>query len=537
MEEVAGINIESNFGEQELTKEEIVAEIIKCRKDPLYYILKYCKISHPMKGFIPFEMYDFQKDLVVKIKDNRFVVVLKARQLGITTIAEAYALWLASFHTSKKIFIVANVGSTATNFISGVKEIIDHLPDFIKPKLNTNNRQSIEFNNGSKIKATSTTKYAGKSEAVSLLVFDEAAIIPNAKEIWTSASPTIATGGSVLVISTPKGVGNWFHQTYVDAEAGLNEFVPVKIMWNLHPDRDEIWHQTELKKLGEQMFAQEHGCDFLKSGNTVINPDDLDWYKKENHIVDPFQKTNFDNNLWIWKYPDYSKHYMVCADVARGDGADFSAFQVISVEDMEQVAEYKAKVPTDIYGHILVELATKYNNALLICENNSVSWATIQKIMELGYQNLYWSSKDILYIDPINWGVPDKDKIPGFTMGERYRPLIINKLEEVIRTHLFIFHSVRLFNELSTFVFDERSKKPTASQGFHDDLIIAAAMAMFVRSTSMRLLEATLSAYQQMPILFSKETTPMPMSSIGYRKQAQNPFIQNGQNIDWVARG
>lgn len=521
------------MNEEELSKEQIVEEIVKCRKDPVYYITTYCKISHPMKGFIPFTLYDFQKEFVQDIKENRYVIVLKSRQLGISTVVAAYALWLASFHTAKKIVVIANKGEVATNFINNVKDILNNLPDFITPKAKIKNRQSLEFTNGSKIKATATTKSAGRSEAVSLLVLDEAAEIMHAEEIWTAASPTLATGGSAIVIATPKGVGNWFHKTYIDAEAGVNKFKPVKFPWNLHPDRDKAWYDSEIKQLGTVKFAQEHGCDFLKSGNTVIPIEELEWYKTEKHIIEPFQKTNFDNNLWIWKYPDYGKNYIVCADVARGDSADYSTAQVICTEDMEQVAEYKGKIPTDIFGHLLVELGVKYKNALLIIENGTIGWATIQKVQELNYPNLYWSSKNVAYIDPIHWGTPDRDKVPGFTTGPRSRPLVINKIQEAIRTHSLIFHSERLFEEFKTFVYDEKTDEARAQRGYNDDLIMAIGIGVFVRATSLKIIENTQMAYKSMPVLFSNSRTEFNTNP-ALQINKNNPYVQDGENISWV---
>jgi len=516
-----------------LTQDQQIEEIIKCRRDPTYYIENYCKVKNPIQGIIPFKLYEFQRDLILNhLNKNRFNIILKSRQMGISTIHAAYAVWLASFFTAKTVLIIANKGEVATNFINIVKTAIEYVPDFIKPKIRVYNRQSIEFANGSLIKATSTTRDAGKSEAVSLLIFDEAAIIPHAKEVWTAASPTLATGGGAVVLSTPKGVSNWFHEEWSKAVQGLNEFVPITLPWNLHPDRNEQWKEIELRKIGETLFAQEYGCDFLRSGNTVIDQNSLLWYKTEGHIVDPFQKTNFDNNLWIWKYPDYTKHYLISADVARGDGADYSTAQVICIEDMEQVAEYKGKIPTDIFGHLLVELGTKYNTASLIPENNSIGWGTIQKILELNYSNLYWSSKNMILMNPDDWGTPDGNKVPGIFTGTQ-RKYIFEKLEEAIRNHIITIHSVRLYEELTTFIY--KDGKPQAGEGYNDDLVLAMAIGIYARQTSMKLLENRSKAYDNMPVLFDNKRTEFAMAFD--RSTKANPFMQGNEDISWIIRG
>ncbi len=518
---------------ENITQDQIVEEIVRCRKDVCYYIENYCKISTTIQGFVPFKLYDFQRDFLNNdVTKFRFNIVLKGRQLGITTIMATYSTWLASFFTARKILVIANKGEVATNFINVVKIIIENVPEFIRPKIKVNNRQSLEFVNGSVIKATSTTKDAGRSEAVSLLVLDEASIIPNVRQLWSAAYPTLSTGGAAVVVATARGVGNWFHEEWSKAVQGLNEFHPVKIPWNLHPDRNEKWGEEERKRIGPTLFSQEHACSFLSSGNTVIDQESLLWYKTEGHIIDPFQKTNFDNNLWIWKYPDYTKHYLVSADISRGDGADYSTAQVICIEDMEQVAEYKGKIPTDLFGHLLVELGTKYNMAALIPENNSIGWGTIQKIMELNYSNLYWSSKSMILMNPNDWGAPDGNKVPGIFTGPQ-RKYIFEKLEETLRNHNIIIHSIRLYEELTTFIY--KNGRPQAAENYNDDLVLALAIGIFARQTSMKLLENRADAYNMMPMYFDNQQKEFALSF--NRMVKNNPYIVGNEDISWIVRG
>lgn len=254
---------------QEISREQIVEEITKCRKDIVYFIENYCRIIHPTDGLVLFKMFDFQKQIVAETLENRFIVVLKGRQLGVTTLYAAIAAHLAIFHNAKRILIIANKGENATNFIDCVKVIIEGLPQFLRPKIKVDNRQSIKFINDSFIKASSTTRDAGRSEAVSLLIVDEGAAIPRAKEIWTAAYPTLSTGGKAVVLSTPKGVGNWFHETYSRSRQGLNEFHNITVPWNMHPERDEEWKRSQIANMGEVMFSQEHDCIFGDSLVTV----------------------------------------------------------------------------------------------------------------------------------------------------------------------------------------------------------------------------------------------------------------------------
>lgn len=187
-----------------LSKKEIVAEILKCGKDPVYFIDNYARISHPIEGLIPFKTYPYQADLLQDFNDYRFNVILKARQLGISTIAAGYIVWLMLFHRDKNILVMATKFKTASNLVKKVKAIMKNLPQWIViSEISIDNRSSFELSNGSQIQAASTSGDAGRSEALSLLVIDEAAHVENLSELWAGLYPTISTGGRVIALSTP----------------------------------------------------------------------------------------------------------------------------------------------------------------------------------------------------------------------------------------------------------------------------------------------------------------------------------------------
>ena len=181
---------------QYLSKKELVRELVKCGKDPVYFIDNYCKIAHPQRGQIPFKTWDFQKDLLQKFNDYRNNVILKSRQMGISTVTAAYVSWMMLFHRDKNILVIATKFSTAANLVKKVKAMIKLLPPWFDQiaKIAIDNRSSFVLSNGSEIKATSTSADAGRSEALSLLVIDEAAHIEGFSELWTALQPTMAAG-------------------------------------------------------------------------------------------------------------------------------------------------------------------------------------------------------------------------------------------------------------------------------------------------------------------------------------------------------
>ncbi len=304
-------------------KTAIKREYVKCVEAPQHFMRKYCTIQHPKRGKMKFDLYDYQDDMVNQFKSHRYNIILKSRQLGISTLSAGYALWMMLFNADKNILVIAKDKDTAKNLVTKVRVMYHNLPQWLKTKLDEDNKLSLRFSNGSQIKAVAATAEAGRSEALSLLVLDEAAFIEHANSIWTAAQQTLATGGDCITLSTPNGVGNWFHRQWVEAVDGVNGFNTIKLHWTVHPERDEVWRKDQDRVLGPSQAAQECDADFLTSGQSVVDPQILQWYK-ENQVKEPVEKSGFDRNLWIWEYPNYSKDYIVVADVARGDGTDFS---------------------------------------------------------------------------------------------------------------------------------------------------------------------------------------------------------------------
>ena len=219
-------------------KEVIKKEYVKCAQDPVYFLKKYCYIQHPMKGKIPFHTWDFQEKTLRDFHEHRYNVILKARQLGLSTLTAGYTLWMMTFHQDKNVLVIATKQDTAKNLVTKIRVMHANLPSWVKQQCVEDNKLSLRYANGSQVKAISSKEDAGRSEALSLLILDEAAFIDKIDEIWTAAQQTLSTGGSCIALSTPNGVGNWFHKTWVGAEEGTNQFNWIKLHWTVHPDRD-----------------------------------------------------------------------------------------------------------------------------------------------------------------------------------------------------------------------------------------------------------------------------------------------------------
>jgi hypothetical protein len=474
-------------------------EIIKCGRDPVYFVRTYVKIKHPVRGLIPFKLFDYQEQLIRDYKENRFNVILKARQLGISEVTAAYACWLMLFHKEKNIIVMASKLETAKNIIRKVITSFKKLPKWLLlADVVTDNKLSVELSNGSRIAAIATSEDAGRSEAVSFLIIDEAAFVPRFDELWTGLYSTVAAGGSAAVLSTPNGVGNKFHEICSDAEESRNEFKFHRFMWWLHPDRavgiqDDVerpgfktspWFKNEIAaaNMSPRDVAQELECNFNASGDTVVAPQYLRWMESCTTI--PQEMKNWDRNLHVFQQPRDNAKYLISADVARGDGKDNSAFHVFDIASMTQVAEYYGKTPLEEFAALLCDTGHEYGTAILAVENTAIGMACLEHIKIKAYENVYYSRRgDQRPGDVVNtyWGTTEDDLVPGFTTSQKNRSLMISKLEEYIRNRNIYFYSKRLVEELRTFIWN--NGRPEAMKTKNDDLVMAAAIGIWLRDT------------------------------------------------------
>lgn len=548
-----------------MNKQTLRNEIVACGRNPLYFINKYVRIKHPKKGLIPFKTFDYQDALVTDYQQSRFNIILKARQLGISEITAAYATWLMLFHRDKNILVMASKAETAKNIIKKVATALKKLPKWlVLADVTTDNKFSIELSNGSQIKAIATSEDAGRSEALSLLIIDEAAFVPRFEELWTGLYPTVSAGGNVIVLSTPNGVGNKFHQLYVDAEQGTNEFKASRLMWWVHPERisdleddperpgfkTSSWFRNEVKStnMSPRDVAQELECNFNASGDTVISGDFLERMTKG--LLHPETMQHWDRNLFVWWPARPEKKYFITADVARGDGRDHSAAHVWDMSTMEQCAEYYGKIPVEEFAKLLIDLGHTYNTALLVVENTAIGLACLEHVRLLGYECVYYSRKgDTKAGETVNtqWGTVEDDLVIGFTMSPKVRPLVCAKLEEYVRNESMLFRSQRSIEELRTFIWN--NGRAEAMRGYNDDLVIAAAIGAWIRDTYLSPRYLTAEVQKKLVNSISTEKTVntdidgaskdpkyVSQKTMGTFVKSKNPHeirIRNGARVDF----
>ena len=285
-----------------------------------------------------------------------------------------------------------------------------------------------------------------------------------------------------------------------------------------------------------------HNCDasFLSSGATVIEPELLQYYlDNPEYNLDPLSVRGATEDLWIWKYADYSKSYLIAADVARGDGSDYSAFVIMDIDSLEIVAEYKGQIGTTEYGKLLYQIGLEYNSALVAVENTGVGWSTVQTLIDMGYPNLYYSFKNDPFLDEqihLKKGVDLKDnsqKIPGISTSHVLRPVYVSKIMTYFREKAILFHSKRLMAEIRVFIW--KNGRAEAQTGYNDDLVMALGMALYLRDTAIKLKQIGMDLTRKTMNGFKKHK--LVQKSTG--NKIDNPYTYrdskgNSENLKWL---
>lgn len=443
--------VELNAGNLSSEQVRTLARVVQ----DVFYFSLFIFVVHPVRGKVRFELYPYQKSVLYQFVKDRFNIILKFRQAGITELISMYCLWLAMYHPNKKINIISIKDTTAKKVLKKIKYMYKNLPSYLQvPIINGRTGEygsasMIEFNNGSFIESIPTSSEAGRSESLSLLVIDEAAIVRWADQIWAAAFPTLSTGGSAIVNSTPYGIGNFYHSKWVDAIAGGNEFTPIRLYWKMHPERDIEWYNQMSTALGPKRTAQEIDGDFLSSGNSVF--DLIDIKAIEDCLSDfPVIKRRYNGQYLQFNEPEPDKDYFIGADVATGRATDYSSFTCMDKVGEEQ-AVYKGRMSVDKYARLLGDTGQLFNWATLAPESNDVGLAVTSMLQAEGYPKLYYFQKMVKKKGKTR---PEVDTAPGWLTTSKNRPVIIDGLEADIRNDVITCKDPFFVYEAKTFIYD-----------------------------------------------------------------------------------
>ena len=480
----------------------------------------------PTKGFIPFEFNDAQKIVNDKLEEQLRTtgrvraIVLKGRQMGLSTFTCARVFWKSYFNSHNKSVVMAHDSATSDALFSMSRNTISNMPVEFRPEFKKSNAKEITFehNDSGYRLYTAGSPEAGRGTTPTIAHLSEVAFWTHDEKILAGLFQGIsqAEGTEVILESTANGVGNEFHRLWKGAVAGENEYVPIFVPWYLMEeyrrpvlepeefketlteeektiqeihglDLEQIyWRRLKVAEGGMSKFRQEYPLSaeeaFVVSGSNVFDIEKLQKVipsaplKRQLFKLDSSTfEDHSEGNLEIYQYPKFNDNFVIGADCALGVGQDSSAACVMNDKN-EVVAIYRNnKIDPTQYGDLLFYLGRYFNNALLAVESNSLGIATLNRLKQMNYVNLYHQTKTANVSN-------DEGTRLGWRTTQATKPMIIGHLKNAIENDDINLASTTLIQECMDYVSDANGRT-NAISGCHDDTVIATAIALEVLRT------------------------------------------------------
>jgi len=446
-----------------------------------YFCCNYWYIKHPERGRILFDLREAQLATIEAWIGNRYSIVLKARQIGFSTLGAAYSFWLAYFWSDRFIVMLSRTEREAAKLLLKSKYGFKFLPEWMRklgPMQTSDNQLKMTFDNDSAIESLPSGNDPARGESVYLVIVDEWAFLPNAEEAWASIEPIADVGGRVIGLSTANGSGNFYHQLWVGATTGTNHFFPIFWPWSAG-DRGEDWYAAKVKSgIPSWQLHQEYPRNaeeaFIKSGNPVFDVDALMGFEVKEPVrgwIDydrdgAFHET-VDGSLAVWQFPEPGCVYVIGADVAEGLGyGDYSSAHVVDANTLDVVAHYHGHIDPDRFGDLLASLGKMYNGCLVAVENNNHGLTTLKAMQRAGYKNLYRTRR-------LAQRTPQPTEVLGWRTTAASKPLAIDELAAAVRNIEIGIYDKFTIGELKTYVRTENGKTHGSP---HDDRVMSLAI-------------------------------------------------------------
>ena len=511
----------------ELLREKSRRDSLKAQKENFsLFASEQIKIitKDPSKGFVPFEFNKSQQVINDALEGQREktgkvrAVILKARQQGISTYCAARVFWKTYFVPNTRSVVMAHDSATSDALFDMSKNIIERMGES-KPETHRSNAKEIKFahNDSGYRLYTAGAKEAGRGTTPTIAHLSEIAFWNFDKEILAGLFQGISQADDTEVIleSTANGASGEFFRLFTDAQNGDNEYIPIFIPWFIteeyrrilpegfkltvdeedYKEKYEIndeqiyWRRLKIAESGEDKFRQEYPATaeeaFLVSGSSVFNQEKVGFLTP----VEPESIRLFDDTtgffeearrgpLEIWKVPKFDANFIIGADVSLGVGQDYSCAVVLDVEGNICAVYRDNTIDPSNFGDILFYLGRYFNNALLAVESNSMGVATITRLQQMGYVNLYHQTRRLVTM------TDEEGLRPGFRMTTGTKPMVIGYLKRAIDEEDIWIPSKEMISELKTYVANDKGQTEALS-GHHDDLIMSLAIAWEVRRTHM----------------------------------------------------
>jgi len=452
----------------------------------IYFCSNHVYIKHPSKGRIKFDLRPAQIATVRAWISNRNSIVLKARQIGFSTLAAAFSFWLAFFWADRFIVMLSKTEREAAKLLSKAKYIYKFLPLWLRmsgPELLQNNVLKMAFDNDSVIESLPSANEPARGESVYLAIIDEMAFLPNPDEAWASIEPIADVGGRIIILSTAKGEGNTFFNLWQGSQNNTNRFHGIFFPWSANGDRDQAWYDAQALDLPPWQLHQEYPSNpeeaFIRSGRPVFDIDSLSKFdiekpktgvqKKLSDTKNAYMFESSGGPLSIWQLPQYGCVYAIGADVSEGLArGDYSSAHVLDAKSGLVVAHWHGHIDPDKFGEdILYAMGFFYNEALIGVESNNHGLTTLTALNRANYTNLFRQRR-------MNLRHPDATEILGWRTTSLTKPLAIDELSAAMRDGIIDLKCEYTLAELKTFIRDDNGSTHGSP---HDDRVMSLAIA------------------------------------------------------------
>jgi hypothetical protein len=424
-------------------------ELIICAADPQYFVVTYCRIYDAQAAdWIEFELWKEQIDALNMLHEKQQVIALKARQLGLTWLAIAYALWMMLFRPIASILIFSKRDDEAVYLMSEerLRGMYYNLPKWMRAYATPDDSaHMLSLSNGSNCRAFPTT--AGDSYTASYVVIDEADLVPDQNRLMRSVKPTIDAGGKLLLISRAdkKRPETEFKKIYKAAKENKNGWGHIFLPWHIRPQRNQAWYEAQKKEIFERtgayddLYEQYPATDAealapLSKDKRIPALWMLQCYQEERPLPLP-EKAPGIAGLEVYRPPEKRLNYRIGGDPAEGNPtSDDSAATVMCVETGEEAAVLAGKYDPAVFAAHIDKIGAYYNDAPVLIERNNH-----------GHAVLLWL-KDNSDLDILD----GHDGKGGWLSNSKGKSLMYDATTDAFRESSTTLHSERTFDQLSS---------------------------------------------------------------------------------------
>lgn len=464
----------------------ILQEIKKCKTDFIYFANTYLKIVTKDGQLITLHLNDAQEAIYRRVIDNPHLMVLKARQLGSSTVIAAYFFWLACFNVNKRIAVVAHTGDAVKNIFRIYQCFLNNLPKFIKFPVNNSNTNEIVFKHGSRIRVGSSKTESFRGATYDCIHASEYAFWSDIKAAIASLFQTAQGASTIILESTPNGLNEAY--SLWNEQSGFDRLF---LGWQMDPEYVSEIEPIQLT-LHERKYIKDNNIPRIQA-NWIVNTLRINCANNWNTLNQEypinatvafvmsgarvfncvFPATKWQPGSLEWEKPKKYHPYLIGVDVASGSpGGDFSAFVILDINDKKDIktvgSYYGRETPATMFKTLLA--AAKKYNAFIVVESNTYGLSILERLREAEWPYIYRRVK----YDKISKRHTEN---LGFATTGHSRPLLMSKLEEYINNGWLEPHCPRLKNEINTFIYNENGKQGH-EVGAHDDMIFAHALAL-----------------------------------------------------------